>query len=160
MNIVILPSWLPTPFSTGFRMRARAPLLFDRKTSYSSHPFLHRSITSLVFCPRSCRPSPLPSPQFVPFVSPETKPTMSSVEFLPQVFQSHRSPEFPQIPFHTRPSQPSQSFLYHRQEHWGIWEHSLLPARFCNHHCRTSVDSDFYSEVVEFLFLDAHRDSN
>ena len=85
---------------------------------------------------------------------------MSSVMFLPQVFQSHRSTGFPQIPFDTRAvtAIPKLSLSSPRTlKHMGAFP--SFPHVSATIIVEPLLIPIFQSEVVEFLFLDAHRGS-
>ena len=53
---------------------------------------------------------------------------------------------------HTYP----QTFC-HRAELRSAWERALLSARFCKHHCRTSVDSEFSTRSCRFFSESSSR---
>ena len=149
---------VPTSFRRTFG-EDRSSSSFRPQDLNSSHSFLQRGITSLVFCPRSLQTFSSPVLNLRLFGS-RNEATMSSVAFLPQVFQSHRSPGFPQIPFYTRAvtAIPKLSLSSSRTlKHVGAFP--SFSARIGNHHCRTSVDSDFSIGNCRVLFRDAHRDS-
>ena len=94
-GIVTLPSWFQQHFD-GLRNRQEF-LFFSASTSHF-HLFRYfwGAILPRLSVPDLCGRSALPS-LFMRLLAPGTKPTMSSVVFLPQIFESHRGPGFPQI---------------------------------------------------------------
>ena len=82
--------------STTFRRaseQTRAPLVFGLDITFS---FFLEAVLPRLSVPDLCRPSALPS-LFMRLLARGTMPTMSSVVFLPQILQSHRSRGFLQI---------------------------------------------------------------
>ena len=93
----------------------------------------------------------LSRPYLCASLAPRTKPTISSVAFCLRSFNHTKAQGFLRSSAQGS-SHVSPHLLCHRAELRNAWKRCLLSARFCNHHCRTSVDSEFSTGSCRVLF--------
>ena len=126
-----------TPFSTGFRTGQELLFFSAARPHIQLIRFFGEASPPTFSVPDLCRPSGLAS-----FIC-----ATGACDVLRRVIASDlvitQKPRISSDPFYTRA-------VTAISKHMGTF---LLSARFCNHHCRTSVDSDFSIGLLSsFLF--------